>query len=96
MTNGGQISMATADVVAEAMKKLGRGKGRDPLLPLVPTLTGSTAEKHDSFLTLPDEEGRTLLHLSGKKLIMGEPDASSFPPAACAPLPTPGAIPPGI
>ena len=79
MTNGGQISMATADVVAEAMKNWAVEKGATHYCHWFQPLTGSTAEKHDSFLTLPDEEGRTLLHLSGKKLIMGEPDASSFP-----------------
>ena len=79
MENGGQISMATADVVADAMKNWAVEKGATHYCHWFQPLTGSTAEKHDSFLTLPDEEGRTLLHLSGKKLIMGEPDASSFP-----------------
>lgn len=79
MENGGQISMATADVVADAMKNWAVEKGATHYCHWFQPLTGSTAEKHDSFLTLPDAEGRTLLHLSGKKLIMGEPDASSFP-----------------
>ena len=79
MENGGQISMAAADVVADAMKNWAVEKGATHYCHWFQPLTGSTAEKHDSFLTLPDEEGRTLLHLSGKKLIMGEPDASSFP-----------------
>ena len=66
MENGGSISMSTADVVANAMKNWFQ------------PLTGITAEKHDSFLTAP-VEGKTLLQLSGKQLIQGEPDASSFP-----------------
>ncbi len=41
-------------------------------------LTGVTAEKHDSFLSAPDENGKEILNLTGKQLIMGEPDASSF------------------
>ena len=42
-------------------------------------LTGITAEKHDAFVAHPDEEGRMLTEFSGKELIKGEPDASSFP-----------------
>ena len=42
-------------------------------------LTGITAEKHDSFVTHPDEEGKTIMEFSGRELIKGEPDASSFP-----------------
>ena len=41
-------------------------------------LTGITAEKHDSFVAHPDEEGKTVMEFSGKELIKGEPDASSF------------------
>ena len=79
MENGGQISMATADVVADAMKNWAVEKGATHYCHWFQPLTGSTAEKHDAFLTLPDEDGHVLLQLSGKKLIMGEPDASSFP-----------------
>ena len=42
-------------------------------------LTGITAEKHDAFVTHPDEDGRMIMEFSGKELIKGEPDASSFP-----------------
>ena len=78
MENGGQISMATADVVANAMKEWAVEKGATHYTHWFQPLTGSTAEKHDSFVTYP-KEGKTVLQLSGKQLIMGEPDASSFP-----------------
>ncbi|MCD7802003.1 MAG: glutamine synthetase III [Clostridiales bacterium] len=78
MENGGQISMATADVVANAMKDWAVEKGATHYTHWFQPLTGSTAEKHDSFITYP-KDGKTLLQLSGKQLIMGEPDASSFP-----------------
>ena len=42
-------------------------------------LTGITAEKHDAFVTHPDEDGKMIMEFSGKELIKGEPDASSFP-----------------
>lgn len=76
--NGGQISMASADVVANAMKDWAVEKGATHYTHWFQPLTGITAEKHDSFITAP-VEGKTLLQLSGKQLIMGEPDASSFP-----------------
>ncbi len=78
MKNGGQISMAAADVVASAMKDWAVEKGATHYTHWFQPLTGITAEKHDSFIT-PPIEGKTLLQLSGKQLIMGEPDASSFP-----------------
>ena len=78
MENGGQISMATADVVANAMKDWAVEKGATHYTHWFQPLTGSTAEKHDSFITYP-KEGKTVLQLFGKQLIMGEPDASSFP-----------------
>ncbi len=78
MKNGGQISMASADVVAAAMKDWAVEKGATHYSHWFQPLTGITAEKHDAFITNP-EEGKTLLQLSGKQLIMGEPDASSFP-----------------
>ncbi len=76
--NGGNISMASADVVANAMKDWAVEKGATHYTHWFQPLTGITAEKHDSFLTAPDDS-RTLLQLTGKQLIMGEPDASSFP-----------------
>lgn len=79
MENGGMLSAASADCVADAMKCWAEEKGATHYTHWFQPLTGTTAEKHDSFITLPDEDGRTLTQLSGKKLIMGEPDASSFP-----------------
>ncbi|MCD7858195.1 MAG: glutamine synthetase III, partial [Clostridiales bacterium] len=77
--NGGMLSPATADTIAEAMKNWAVEKGATHYTHWFQPMTGATAEKHDSFLTVPNEMGYTLLQLSGKKLIMGEPDASSFP-----------------
>ena len=78
MAHGGQISMASADVVANAMKDWAVEKGATHYTHWFQPLTGTTAEKHDSFITNP-VAGKTLLQLTGKQLIMGEPDASSFP-----------------
>ena len=78
MENGGQISMETADCVANAMKDWALEKGATHYSHWFQPLTGVTAEKHDSFITAP-VEGKTLLQLTGKQLIMGESDASSFP-----------------
>ena len=78
MENGGNISMATADIVANAMKDWAVEKGATHYTHWFQPLTGITAEKHDSFLTAP-QDSKTLLQLTGKQLIMGEPDASSFP-----------------
>ncbi len=78
LKNGGQLSMDTANVVAAAMKDWAVSKGATHYTHWFQPLTGITAEKHDSFLTVP-VAGKTLLKLTGKQLIMGEPDASSFP-----------------
>ncbi len=78
MENGGNISMTTADEVANAMKDWAVEKGATHYTHWFQPLTGVTAEKHDSFITAP-EDSKTLLQLTGKQLIMGEPDASSFP-----------------
>ena len=78
MENGGNISMSTADVVANAMKDWAVEKGASHYTHWFQPLTGVTAEKHDAFLT-PPEDSRALLQLTGKQLIMGESDASSFP-----------------
>ena len=78
MEKGGNISMTTADVVANAMKDWAVEKGATHYTHWFQPLTGVTAEKHDSFIT-PPEDSMTLLQLTGKQLIMGEPDASSFP-----------------
>ena len=76
---GGQISMQSADVVAKAMMEWAIEKGATHYTHWFQPLTGVTAEKHDSFLTAPDKMGQVILNLTGKQLIMGEPDASSFP-----------------
>ena len=78
MEHGGNITMATADIVANAMKDWAVEKGATHYTHWFQPLTGITAEKHDSFITAPDDS-KTLLQLTGKQLIRGEPDASSFP-----------------
>lgn len=79
MEQGGELSLATADVVAKAMKDWAVENGATHYTHWFQPLTGITAEKHDSFVTHPDEEGHMLMEFSGKELIKGEPDASSFP-----------------
>ena len=79
MEHGGELSLATADVVAKAMKDWAVEKGATHYTHWFQPLTGITAEKHDSFVAHPDAEGRMLLEFSGKELIKGESDASSFP-----------------
>ncbi len=78
LEHGGNITMATADIIANAMKDWAVEKGAVHYTHWFQPLTGITAEKHDSFLTAP-QDCKTLLQLTGKQLIMGEPDASSFP-----------------
>ncbi len=78
LQSGGQLSMHTADVVARAMMEWAVEKGATHYTHWFQPLTGITAEKHDSFLANAGE-GRAILKLTGKQLIMGEPDASSFP-----------------
>ena len=78
MEHGGNITMATADIVANAMTDWAVEKGATHYTHWFQPLTGVTAEKHDSFITAPDDS-KTLLQLTGKQLIKGEPDASSFP-----------------
>ncbi len=68
---------AIADIVANAMKEFALAKGATHYTHWFQPLTGLTAEKHDSFLS-PDGE-RAILQLTGRDLIVGEPDASSFP-----------------
>ena len=78
LDHGGRISLQTADVVAKSMMEWAVEKGATHFTHWFQPLTGITAEKHDSFITYP-KEGKTILRLTGKQLIMGEPDASSFP-----------------
>ena len=79
MEHGGELSMAAADVVAKAMKDWAVEHGATHYTHWFQPLTGITAEKHDAFVTHPDEEGKMLMDFSGKELIKGESDASSFP-----------------
>ena len=78
METGAELSLQTADVVANAMKDWAVEHGATHYTHWFQPLTGITAEKHDSFVTNP-KEGKTILEFSGKELIKGEPDASSFP-----------------
>ena len=71
MEHGGNISIATADIVANAMKDWAVEKGATHYTHWFQPLTGITAEKHDAFMTRP-EDSKTLLQLTGKQLIMGE------------------------
>ena len=79
MDQGGELSMETANVVAMAMKEWAVENGATHYTHWFQPLTGITAEKHDAFVAHPDEMGKMLTEFSGKELIKGEPDASSFP-----------------
>ena len=79
MEQGGELSLATADIIAKAMKDWAVEKGATHYSHWFQPLTGITAEKHDSFITHPDQDGKMIMEFSGKELIKGEPDASSFP-----------------
>ncbi len=79
MDYGGELSLADADVVAKAMKDWAVEKGATHYTHWFQPLTGITAEKHDSFVAHPDGDGKMIMEFSGKELIKGEPDASSFP-----------------
>ncbi len=76
---GTELDLATADVIAAAMKDWAIEKGATHYTHWFQPLTGVTAEKHDSFITSPNPDGTVLMEFSGKELIKGEPDASSFP-----------------
>lgn len=76
---GTELDLATADVIAAAMKDWAMEKGATHYSHWFQPLTGVTAEKHDSFITAPNPDGTVLMEFSGKELIKGEPDASSFP-----------------
>ena len=76
---GQELDLATADVIAHEMKEWAIEKGATHYTHWFQPLTGVTAEKHDSFISAPMENGKVLMNFSGKELIKGEPDASSFP-----------------
>ena len=79
MEKGGELSLKTADIVAKAMKEWAVENGATHYTHWFQPLTGITAEKHDAFVTHPDKDGKMIMEFSGKELIKGEPDASSFP-----------------
>ena len=79
MEEGRELDLETADVVAHEMKEWAIEKGATHYTHWFQPLTGVTAEKHDSFITAPMENGKVLMSFSGKELIKGESDASSFP-----------------
>ena len=76
---GKELSLEVADVIAHEMKEWAIEKGATHYTHWFQPLTGVTAEKHDSFITAPMSNGKVLMSFSGKELIKGEPDASSFP-----------------
>ena len=78
VSEGKPLDASIADAVAHAMKEWALEKGATHFTHWFQPLTGTTAEKHDSFLD-PVGNGQALLAFSGKNLIVSEPDASSFP-----------------
>ena len=76
---GEPLDTSIADSVAAAMKEWAMELGATHYTHWFQPLTGVTAEKHDSFITSPMPNGKVLMSFSGKELIKGEPDASSFP-----------------
>lgn len=76
---GKELDPSTADVIAHEMKEWAIEKGATHYTHWFQPLTGVTAEKHDSFISAPLSSGKVLMSFSGKELIKGEPDASSFP-----------------
>lgn len=78
INNGTPLAPEVAEVVANAMKDWAIEKGCTHYTHWFQPMTGVTAEKHDSFIT-PADDGKIVMEFSGKELVMGEPDASSFP-----------------
>ena len=77
--NGAPLDRSIADEVAAGMKKWAIEMGVTHYTHWFAPLTEGTAEKHDAFISVPDSNGRVIMEFSGKELIKGEPDASSFP-----------------
>ena len=75
---GKHLDLEVANVVANAMKDWAIEKGATHYTHWFQPMTGVTAEKHDSFIS-PDKDGNIIMEFSGKELVQGEPDASSFP-----------------
>ena len=78
ITDGTSLDIGTANEIAEAMKQWAVEKGATHYTHWFQPMTGVTAEKHDSFIT-PVGGGKIIMEFSGKELVRGEPDASSFP-----------------
>ena len=78
VTEGTPLDLSTANEIAEAMKQWAVEKGATHFTHWFQPMTGVTAEKHDSFIA-PVGGGKIIMEFSGKELIRGEPDASSFP-----------------
>ena len=78
IAHGEAIEASVADIVASALKDWAVEHGATHYTHWFQPMTGITAEKHDSFLS-PTPDGRAVAEFSGKELIKGEPDASSFP-----------------
>ena len=76
--NGKKLDINVANVVANAMKDWAVEKGATHFTHWFQPMTGITAEKHDSFIS-PVDGGKVIMEFSGKELVQGEPDASSFP-----------------
>ncbi len=79
MEDGAELDPSIAGVVAHAMKEWAIDHGATHYTHWFQPLTGVTAEKHDAFISAPTQEGKVILEFSGKELIKGESDASSFP-----------------
>ncbi|MDN6029830.1 MAG: glutamine synthetase III [Lactococcus plantarum] len=77
--DGKDLDLATADVIANEIREWAIEKGATHFAHLFQPLTGVTAEKQDSFITAPKSDGSVMTAFSGKELIKGEPDGSSFP-----------------
>ena len=78
LESGASLSMETADAIAKGMKEWAISMGATHYTHWFQPLTGGTAEKHESFIE-PVGRGRVIMEFSGKELVKGEPDASSFP-----------------
>ena len=78
ITDGTSLDLSTANEIAEAMKQWAVEKGATHFTHWFQPMTGVTAEKHDSFIS-PVGGGKIIMEFSGKELVRGEPDASSFP-----------------
>lgn len=79
INEGYELDPSIADSVAQAMKEWAIENGATHYTHWFQPLTGITAEKHDSFISAADSEGKVIMEFSGKELIKGESDASSFP-----------------